>query len=84
MDTTKDEATAHKHNNQSSFLLTAHCQFQTTKLSIYVPALVTSTLYNMVGDDNGIGLLAAAACHHYHDHNTLMSRLENDVKKYVN
>ena len=49
MDTTKDEATAHKHkhkhNNQSSFVLTAHCQFQTTKLSIYVPTLVTSLFY---------------------------------------
>ena len=35
----------------------------------------------MVGVDNGIGLLAVAACHHYHDHNTLMRKLEDDVKK---
>ena len=36
----------------------------------------------MVGVDNGIGLLAVAACHHYHDHNTLMHKLEDDVKKH--
>jgi hypothetical protein len=36
----------------------------------------------MVGVDNGIGLLAVAACHHYHDHNTLMRKLEDDVKKH--
>ena len=36
----------------------------------------------MVGVDNGIGLLAVVACHHYHDHNTLMRKLENDVKKH--
>ena len=36
----------------------------------------------MVGVDNGIGLLAVAACHHYHhDHNTLI-KLEGDVKKH--
>ena len=36
----------------------------------------------MVGVDNGIGLLAVVACHHYHDHNTLMRKLEDDVKKH--
>jgi len=37
----------------------------------------------MVRVDNGIGLLAVAACHHYHhDHNTLMRKLEDDVKKH--
>ena len=36
----------------------------------------------MVGVDNGIGLLAVAACHHYHEHNTMMRKLEDDVKKH--